>query len=138
MPTMIQMKRQAVGDILGVLERIRYASELSNASVLYSKVVMDNQAALMAPANVVAFLYLEQFYQRAGGNASLSILVTEEEGAQMVTIISPTTKETLLLERADVSFSMKVKNVLTDIGFVEVMEWDNFSGTWTSGVDFDG
>ena len=135
---MIQMKRQAVGDILGVLERIRYASELSNASVLYSKVVMDNQAALMAPANVVAFLYLEQFYQRAGGNASLSILVTEEEGAQMVTIISPTTKETLLLERADVSFSMKVKNVLTDIGFVEVMEWDNFSGTWTSGVDFDG
>ena len=59
MPTMIQMKRQAISDILGVIEDIRYASELSDATVHFSKVMMDSRTALMAPGNVVAFLYLE-------------------------------------------------------------------------------
>ena len=132
MPTMIQMKRQAISDILGVIEDIRYASELSDATVHFSKVMMDSRTALMAPGNVVAFLYLEKYFYRAGGNASLSILITQEEEEQMVTIISPTTRETMILKRADVSFSRKVKNVLLDIGFEVVMEWDEFENGWIS------
>ncbi|MBR5348004.1 MAG: hypothetical protein IK125_02080 [Lachnospiraceae bacterium] len=126
------MRRRTAGDILGVIEKIRYASDMANASVLYSKIMMDNEAALMNPGNVVAFLYLEQYYYRAAGNASLSILVTQEEGVQMVTIISPTTKDSWLFERADITFSQKVKNVLSENGFVVVMEWNEFTGTWDS------
>ena len=129
---MIQMKRQSATDILGVIERIRYASQMSKATVLYSKVMMDNETALMAPENVVAFLFLEQYYYRAEGNASLSILITQEDGVQMVTILSPTTKESWLFERADITFSKIVRNVLSDIGFEVVMEWNEFTGTWDS------
>ena len=59
-------------------------------------------------------------------------MITQEEEEQMVTIISPTTRETMILKRADVSFSRKVKNVLLDIGFEVVMEWDEFENGWIS------
>ena len=129
---MFQMKRRSASDILGVIEKIRYASEMSKAEVLFSKIMMDEEASLMNPENVVAFLYLERYYQRAGGNASLSILVTQEDGQQVVTIISPTSRETLFLDRADIAFSECVKKVLLEIGFEEVMEWDSYMGGWTS------
>ncbi len=135
MPTMIQMKRRAVSDILAVIERIRYASELSKAKVLYSKVMTEKQATLMDPGNVVAFLYLEQYYQRAEGKASLSILITQEEDVQMVMIISPTTRNTLILDRADIDLGKKVKKVLEEIGFEPAMYWDDFSESWESWFD---
>lgn len=132
MPTMIQMKRQAVSDILGVIEKIRYASEMENANVLYSKVMTDTQATLMEPGNVVAFLFLEQYYYRAGGNASLSILITQEGDEQRVMIISPTSRETMIMDRADVVLGQKVEEVLLSIGFEVAMEWDEFTETWRS------
>ena len=132
MPSMIQMKRRAISDILGVIEDIRYAPDLSRAHVFFSKVMMDTRTALMDPGNVVAFMFLERYYRRARGNASLSILITQEEDVHMVTIISPTSSETMFLDRADVSFSNIVKDVLLGIGFEVVMEWDEFENGWIS------
>ena len=125
MATVIQMKRQTLNDILEVIEKLRYDLEFKKADLIHSEVVSDSHASLMMPGNNAAFLCFEQYFFRACGMVSASILIIQEDDVQRVTIVSPTARDgSLFLARADQALANRVEKVLMQMGFVETYKRD--------------